>query len=83
MACDRVSAEVETEEGDKVKEDEEVEFDVVEGTVRVQQSCDAVQRIARHVDQTSEETDRKKTKKKKLCGVNENAERMKKIADRT
>ena len=31
MACDRAFAEMETEEGDEVKEDEEVEFDVVEG----------------------------------------------------
>ena len=31
MACDRASAEMETEEGDEVKEDEEVEFDIVEG----------------------------------------------------
>ena len=31
MACDRVSAEMETEEGDEVKEDEKVEVDVVEG----------------------------------------------------
>ena len=31
MAFDRPSAEMETEEGDEVKEDEEVEFDVVEG----------------------------------------------------
>ena len=60
------SAEMETEEGDKVKEDEEVEFDVVEGTVRVQQSCDAVQRIARHVGQTFEETDKKNKEKKTL-----------------
>ena len=63
MACDRVSAEVETEEGNKVKEDKEVEFDVVEGTVRVQQSPDAVQHIARHVDQTFKETDKKKQRK--------------------
>ena len=31
MACERVTAEMETEEGDEVKEDEEVEFHVVEG----------------------------------------------------
>ena len=31
MACNRVSAEMATEEGDKVKEDEEVEANVVEG----------------------------------------------------
>ena len=31
MARVRVSAEIETEEGDEVKEDEEVEFDVVDG----------------------------------------------------
>ena len=30
MAWDRVSAEIATEEGDEVKDDEEVEFDVVE-----------------------------------------------------
>ena len=31
MACNRVSAEMATEEGDEVKEDEEVEANVVEG----------------------------------------------------
>ena len=31
MARVRVSAEIETEKGDEVKEDEEVEFDVVDG----------------------------------------------------
>ena len=31
MACDRVSAEMATEEGDEVKEDKEVEANVVEG----------------------------------------------------
>ena len=30
MACDRISAEMVTEEGDEVKEDEEVEANVVE-----------------------------------------------------
>ena len=31
MACDGISAEMVTEEGDEVKEDEEVEANVVEG----------------------------------------------------
>ena len=31
MVCDRVSAEMATEEGDEVNEDEEVEANVVEG----------------------------------------------------
>ena len=31
MACDRVSTEMATQEGDEEKEDEEVEADVVEG----------------------------------------------------
>ena len=76
MACDRLSAEMATEEVDdnaEVKEDHDVETDVVEGggfttrrrsrTVRIQRSRDAVEHIARHVwRQTFEETDRK-TKK--------------------
>ena len=57
---------METEEGDEVKEDEEVEFDIVEGAdsplVDDVVPCGSNE-AARHVNQTFEETDRKNKEK--------------------
>ena len=76
MVWDRVSAEIVTEEGNEVKDDEEVEFDVVEradSSLRdewVKPSRDAVHHVVRHVDQTFEETKKKKTTEDHKINVN-------------
>ena len=82
MACDRVSAEMETEEGDEVKEDEEVEFDEVEGAdsplvddVGLCGSKEAAMLFSVLRGMRTKPSKRRTEKtKKKLCGVDENRE---------
>jgi len=98
MACDRVSAEVATEEGDdnaEVKEDDDVETDVVEGAdsplVDEAGPCgsnEAEMLLSTLRDMFEDKPSRKQTKnKEKPSGVDENGEKRrrkaKKMAKRT